>query len=77
MRLYHNKIFRTNPAARMKKRNLHKDAEEIFRSAVAAVDPEHLVRQSMRLRGTKLTIGSRAYNLNAFVDKIGTATILY
>jgi len=50
----------------MKKRNLHKDAEEIFRSALKAVDPERLVRLSMRLRGASLSIGSRAYDLNDF-----------
>lgn len=53
----------------MKKKKLHKDAEEIFRSAVAAVDPERLVRQSMRLRGARLTVGSRTYDLNA-LDRI-------
>ena len=31
-----------------------------------AVDAERLVRLSMRLRGTRLSIGSRAYNLNDF-----------
>jgi glycerate 2-kinase len=47
-------------------KGLFKDAEEIFRTALAAVDPERLVRRCLKLRGAKLSVDSKAYDLDNF-----------
>jgi hydroxypyruvate reductase len=44
---------------------LRRDAMAIFRSALAAVDPEEAVRRHLRIEGSTLSLEGRYYDLNA------------
>src|SRR5512139_648279 len=44
---------------------LRRDALSIFRSALAAVDPEEAVRRHLRIEGSMLAVEGRRYDLNA------------
>jgi hydroxypyruvate reductase len=47
-------------------KKLFKEAEDIFRAGVEAVDPRKLVRDSLDLSGAILTVGGDRYDLNIF-----------
>jgi glycerate 2-kinase len=50
-------------------KELRRDAEEIFRSALSAVDAERLVCNALRRKGSMLTVDTRRYNLDRY-DRI-------
>ncbi len=48
---------------------LRRDGEAIFAASLAAVEPEHLVRRSLKRRGSELRVGERRFDLTQ-VDRI-------